>query len=192
MEDSAVSALAKGQVMLFGGVLGCVVLLPGGLSANNGISYYGVHLLTVPVLAVALLSAAGYTRRGLRLLAPVTPGPDFLRRSADAFAVLLVGILLTPYTVGMVMDWTHRGIGSALFVLQLVLGARLVGWTRDAVAAAFWGVQLLGGVASAVYVLRAQGYELETQTLFQLGFGALVLRAAYLLTANPAEVESAG
>ena len=125
MRDPAVGALARGQGLLFGGAVLCVLLDPGGLTANNGVSYYGVRLRTIPVLAVALLGAAVYTRRGLRLLAPATLFPAFVGRSGDAFALLLVGILVTPYTVGTLVDWTHRLLGSALFVVQLVLGARL-------------------------------------------------------------------
>src|SRR5690349_11520411 len=188
LEDSAVRDLGKGQVMLFGGVAGGVVRRPGGLSANNGISYYGVHPLTIPLVAVTLLAAAGYTRRGLRQLAPVTAAPNFLRRCADAFAVLLAGVLLTPYTVNQLVRWSHDGLGATLFVVQLALGARLLGWTRDPLAVAAWGVQLLGAITSAVYGLRSDGYLLETEVLFQLGFGALALRAAYLLSTDTAEV----
>lgn len=190
MDESAVSTLAKGQAFLFGGVTVCVVVRPDGLRANNGISFYGVHPVTVPVLAAGLLGAAWYTRRGLRLAAPSTPAPDLMRRSGNAFALLLVGILVTPYTIGVLVDWTHRGLGSALFVLQLVLGAQLVRWTRDPLAAAYWSVELLGGILSAVYVLRVHGYLLETQLLFQLGFGALVLRTTRRLSARPVEVGS--
>ena len=39
-----------------------------------------------------------------------------------------------------------------------------------------WGVQLLGGVLSAIYVPVAHGSLLETELLFQVGFGALLLR----------------
>jgi hypothetical protein len=46
-------------------------------------------------------------------------------------------------------------------------------------------VQLLGGILSAFFVPATHGYLLETELLFQLGLGALLLRWAYLLTTSP-------
>lgn len=189
MSDPAVVDLARGQAFLFGGLVVCAVVDPGGLTANHGISYYGVQLDTVPILAVGLLGAAWFTRRGLRRLADQTPAAEFVRHSGTAIALLLAGIVVTPYTVATAVDWTHRGLGAALFILQLVLGIRLVAWTRDTVAGAYWAIQLLGGVISAYYVLRVNGYLLESQLLFQLGFGALALRTARLLAARDTDQE---
>lgn len=169
--------LVRGQLWQFGGLALCVALRPEGLSANSGISYYGVYGQTVVPYAAGLLGAAFYTRRGLHAAAPLLPAPDFLRWTGNAFAVLAVGVALTPHTLNALVSWIHRGFGAALFVLQLVLSIRLAGWAgRDRLAIGLLTLQLAGGLASAGYVLRDTGLLLEGQIVFQAAFGAVVIR----------------
>ncbi|MBE3009420.1 hypothetical protein IL992_09440 [Microbispora sp. NEAU-D428] len=163
----------------------CVTLRPEGLAVNHGMSYYGVHWQTVLPYAAGLAGAALFTHRALRDAAARTPSPARLRRMADSFVVLLAGIVLTPYTLGGVVDWAHRGLGAALFVLQLLLAGRLVAWAHgDVAGVAFLLVQFGGGVLAAVYVLQAEGLLIHGEATFQLGF-ALVLARTLPLVAPP-------
>ncbi|TQS22841.1 hypothetical protein [Microbispora hainanensis] len=184
--------VAKGQACLFGGLGVCVTLRPEGLAVNHGMSYFGVHWQTLLPYAAGLAGAALFTSRALRDAAARTPHPAHLRRMAGSFAVLLAGIVLTPYTLGGAVDWAHRGLGAALFVLQLLLAVRLVAWARgDAVGVAFFLVQLGGGVLAAVYVLQTEGLLIHGEATFQLGFALVLARTLPLLappvaTASPA------
>jgi hypothetical protein len=183
MGRGAVADLLRGQVLLFGGLLLCVALRPQSLGANQGISYFGVHWRTVVPYAVGLVCSALFTRRGLRR---IPDGPGYLRAAADAIALLTVGIVLTPFSLNGVVDWTHTLLGAALFLLQLVLAAWLVHWSRGGlVSVLLWLVQLAGGLVAAVYVLPSHGLLIQGQLLFQLGFGALALRTAALGTTMP-------
>ncbi|GAA0391901.1 hypothetical protein GCM10009530_48980 [Microbispora corallina] len=178
----AVGDVVRGEACLFGGIALCVVLRPEGLAANNGMSYYGVHWLTVTPYVGALVGAALFIRRGLRGVAAATPAPEHVRRMADVFVALLIGIVLTPYTLGGAVDWAHRGLGAALFALQLVLGTRLVAWAHgDVLGVAFLLVQLGGGILAAVFVLQPDGLLIHGEATFQLGFGLLLVRVLPLV-----------
>lgn len=177
--------VAKGQACLFGGLGVCVTLRPEGLAVNHGMSYFGVHWQTLLPYAAGLAGAALFTHRALRDAAARTPHPAHLRGMAGSFVVLLAGIVLTPYTLGGAVDWAHRGLGAALFVLQLLLAVRLVAWAHgDPVGIAFFLVQLGGGVLAAVYVLQTEGLLIHGEATFQLGF-ALVLARTLPLLAPP-------
>ncbi|MBP2702309.1 hypothetical protein JOL79_00680 [Microbispora sp. RL4-1S] len=183
----AVGDVARGQASLFAGLVACVAFRPEGLSANNGMSYYGVHWETVAPYAAGLTGAALFMHRALRRTARGTPGPVLVRRLADWFVVLLAGIVLTPYTLGGAVDWAHRGLGAALFVLQLLLGARLVAWAHgDPLSVVLLLVQLGGGVLAAVYVLQANGLLIQGEVTFQLGFGLLLIRTLPRVAPRPA------
>ncbi|GII58370.1 hypothetical protein Pth03_67590 [Planotetraspora thailandica] len=183
MRDRVVGDLVKGQVCLFAGLLLCVTLMPDGLGANHGISYYGVHWETVLPYAASLLGAALFTRKALRATASATPSLGRLRRAADSFALLLGGIVLTPYTLNGAVDWTHRLLGACLFALQLVLAVRLIAWAHgDAFSTVLLALQLVGGVVAAVYVMQDNGFLLQGEATYQLGFGALLIRTIPLLS----------
>ncbi len=193
MTDRAVGDLVKGQLFLFGGLGLCVLVLPAGLSANSGISYYGVHWASSAPYAAGLAGAAWFTRSGLRTAAANTPAPRFVAWAADLFALLLAGVVVTPYTVNSAVDWIHRLLGASLFVLQLVLAGHLVAAVgRDLTSLLLLTVQFGGGVASAIYLLPATGYLFQAQLVFQLGFGLLVIReVARLRRAAPSGLQQA-
>ncbi|MEU7936977.1 hypothetical protein [Microbispora bryophytorum] len=183
--------VAKGQAFLFGGLGVCLTLRPEGLGANHGMSYYGAHWQTALPYAAGLAGAALFTHRALRDAAARTPSPAHLRWMADSFVALLAGIILTPYTLGGMVDWAHRGLGAALFALQLLLAGRLVAWAHgDAAGVVFLLLQLGGGVLAAVYVLQAEGLLIHGEATFQLGF-ALVLARTLPLVAPPIAAPSA-
>jgi hypothetical protein len=169
--------VVSGQILLFGGLVVCVALSPAGLAANKGFSYFGIHWSTVLPYALGVAGCALFTRRALRAAAAVTRAPQRTRQAADAFALLAMGLVVTPDYAENVLAWTHRALGATLFVIQLVLAARLVAWAGgDALSAAFWLAQLGGGIFCALYVLRAEGFLIQGQAFFQLAFGALLVR----------------
>jgi hypothetical protein len=182
MADKVVTDLLRGQACLFGGVLTCVVIKPRGLGANNGICYYGVHWQTLIPYAVALLGSAYFIRKALVAAAGAFPDPVYMRRMAAGLAVTTSGLVVTPYSLGRLFDMTHTILGAVLFVLQLILAARLLRWVSGGFLSLFLVLlQLTGGVIAAIYVLPKQGFLIQGQLLFQLAFGALLVRSTYFL-----------
>lgn len=182
MPRRVIGDVVSGQMCLVAGMLACVALKPHGLTANDGISYYGIFTRTVMPYAFALIGSALFVRRALHRAAPASPAPEYLRGTADRLAAMSAGVVLTPYNANLVFDWTHTALGAAVFILQLVLGARLLAWTGgDAWVAGLLAAQFAGGVFCAVYVLPEHGFLLQGQIAFQLAFGGLLIRTAHLL-----------
>jgi hypothetical protein len=186
MTRKVIGNLVLGQACLFGGLMICVALKPKGLTANDGISYYGIFVRTAVPYAFALLGSVLCVRRALRWSAPSSPNPAYLHRVANWLAAMSLGVVLTPYSASLLFDWAHTLLGAAVFVLQLVLGAQLLNWSGgDAWVAAFLVTQFLSGVVCAVYVLPKHGWLIQGQVAFQLAFGALLMRTARVMTPQP-------
>jgi hypothetical protein len=187
MTRKVVGNLILGQGLLYVGLLMCVALKPDGLGANDGISYYGIFRQTVVPYAITLLGPGYFTWTALRAAAPFAPAPVYLRRMTSCLAALSVCVVLTPYSANLVFDWVHTLSGSALFVLQLVLGLRLLGWSGgDAWTAGLLVAQFACGVFCAIFVLPKHGFLLQGQVAFQLAFGALLVRTMRLLVPQAA------
>lgn len=174
--------LACGQAFLYAGVLLCVLMRPGGLGANSGISYFGVHRDTVIPYTIALVGCAMLTCRGLRAAAAASPAPKLLRGSANALAAVSFGIALTPYSVSGLFDWLHTIFGAVLFILQLTLAVQFLRWTDgDLLTALLLVAQCVGAVIAAIFVLPKEGFLIHGEVAFQIAFGALMIRTFSLL-----------
>lgn len=183
MTRKVIGNLVLAQACLLGGLLICVALKPKGLTTNDGISYYGIFARTVVPYAFALLGSALCLRRALRWTAARSPKPAYLGSAANWLATMSAGVVLTPYSAGLLFDWAHTMLGAAVFVLQLVLGAQILGWTAgDAWVATFLAAQFISGVFCAIWVLPKHGWLIQGQVVFQLSFGALLIRTARVLT----------
>lgn len=186
MTRKVIANLVLAQACLFGGLMICIGLKPKGLAANDGISYYGIFARTFVPYAFALLGSALCVRRALRWAAPVSPSPAYLHRMANGLAAMSAGVVVTPYSANLLVDWVHTLLGAAVFILQLVLGAQLLNWSGgDAWVATFLVTQFLSGVFCAVYVLPKHGWLIQGQLAFQLSFGALLIRTVRVLTPQP-------
>jgi len=162
-----------GQLFLYGGLLACVLLKPAGLAANDGISYYGIFRETFLPYAVGLLGTAYFAVRAVGQL-PESERP--LRTALKIYTPLIVGIVITPYAAGQWMDYLHTACGSALFSLQLILSGYLIWRLKYAWwATALSLVELAAGILSLIYLNPTHGFLFQTQTIFQLAFGALLI-----------------
>lgn len=161
------------QALLYAGLVVCVLIKPSGLAANDGISYYGIYRETFLPYAIGLLGAAYFAVRTIDQL-PVHE--RLLRLSLKIYAPLIVGIVITPYAAGWLMDYLHTACGAALFSLQLLLSCYLA-WRLHYV----WWVlflvltELTSGLLSAIYLGPAYGFLFQTQIIFQGAFGALLV-----------------
>lgn len=172
--------LLTGFLLAAVGIVVCIIVQPAGLAANNGISYYGGRLATIVpyVLALGVYSLT-YHKIAKRLpgRAPYPP----LAGAFKLWSVLLVAVMLTPYDLSGFMYDLHTTFGCMLFFSQLVVS----GWVAfslvgDKLSRGLWTIQFLSGVVAAIYVLPAEGFELQAQVAFQLAFS---LQMAYGLQA---------
>jgi hypothetical protein len=151
-------------------MMACLILRPEGLTIDFGISYYGTMVSTAIPYSIGLLSCAVLLwstsgHEGLEF-------PPAYRWSLRVFAVLLIGVMLTPYNVGWWFDKVHTTVGSIAFVIAILQ----VGWL--AISSNFdrrfsldWIVMFLAGALCAWWVPQRHGYLIEAQFAFLIAFG---------------------
>ncbi|MFA5004426.1 MAG: hypothetical protein WC498_04090 [Candidatus Saccharimonadales bacterium] len=173
----AAKTILWGQLCLLVGLALCAIIRPEGLTTNNGISYYGIFHQTVVPYMLGLLGAAYFCSRAADKL------PSPLNTALRISALLIVGIVVTPYAVASWVDYLHTAFGSALFSLQLVLS----GWVVWKLKLPWWGIVLFAiefgaGVLSASYLNPTSGFLIQSQAIFQFAFGTLLVLGLQKLT----------
>lgn len=174
MKSQAWRTIIWGQVCFYVGLLIAVVLRPAGLSANSGISYYGIFAQTFIPFEVSLIGAAICTWFCARYITETGLRP--IRDSLFVIAVLTCIVAITPYSYANLMNTIHRMAGTLLFTLQLILSFWLIVklhhvlWTILLTAA-----ELVAGIACALYLYPTHGYLFQAQVLFQFFFSALLI-----------------
>ena len=170
--DSARTNLLIGIWLFAAAITLCVLLQPQGLRLDFGLSYYGSQPLTVLPFALGVGGGALllWSSAGFEL-------PGFLRRTMRLFAICLVGVLLTPYRAGPVFDDLHTAIGSLAFLLALLQVAWIAARYRPrGVHLLDLALQLVAGVACALWVPTKTGYLLEAQLVFLAAWANSMLR----------------
>ncbi len=167
------------QAVFFASLAWCYSMEHGPQTSIDGISYYGVHLRTLPVLLVGYLVAAFGLWRTADYVrsAEVSPVAWWGLRIV---ALSLVALLLTPYDRGPVLNWSHMTIGVAGALCQLAISRRLldVRWTARSVAG--FAVQLTGGLVAAASLPNWHfPYLLLGEIVYQVGFGWCLVEWTY-------------
>ncbi len=161
-----------GQIWLYAWLIIAILLRPSGLIANSGVSFYGIYLSTVIPYSIALLGAAYWNWH----CADELTEPVWLSQSLRLISLCLIGISLTPYSLGLIFDDAHTTIGALLFIVQLVTSARIAFLLhRRLITVLLWFIELTAGIVSAIYVLSDHGYLLQSQVVFQLAFASIIL-----------------
>ncbi|MDA8373196.1 MAG: hypothetical protein M0Z91_02895 [Actinomycetota bacterium] len=174
----ALAAYEQGLRLLVGGELAMAVTLVAcmGVSYSQaastyGVSYYGVHLDTLWILALGFIATSYLLYRSAKSIDPASP-PAGVSLSLKVLAVGLIALLLTPYTAGTFFNWTHMIIGASVFGLQMAVGAILafkvladrLGWLGLV-------IEFSGGVLAALslpdHMLTCM---LQGEIVFQVGF----------------------
>ncbi|HEV2412364.1 MAG TPA: hypothetical protein VGS28_01000 [Candidatus Saccharimonadales bacterium] len=162
------------QLCFYIGLAICIAVRPRSLAANSGISYFGIYASTFAPYAVALLGSSVLSL--IAVSQRSVCAPKILRATFIIFLLLTLGIIATPYTFSSLFDWAHTILGSILFSLQLVLIAWLT--LRQLRTPQAFGLLLFvfaSGVAAAIYVRPAHGFLIQSQILFQIGFGLFMI-----------------
>ena len=173
------------QLAFFTSLIVCWMVAGGDRASTNGISYYGVYLPTLPIIALGYLSASvGLWRTAtyfkyLDQAKVVVFGLRFI-------AIGLIGLLLTPYTVNGYFNFGHTLLGVTGALTQVTMAIVLLrplhswrGWLAFA-------VQIGGGlVAFAALPDWKFGYLLQGETIFQIGFGWCLIELTFQVKRLP-------
>ena len=158
-------------------VIVCSLILFDHSVSVYGISYWGIRLETVPILAIGLMATS------LMLFQAASRLPDQkpFTYTAACFRVVGVGailLLLTPYTAGTFFNWAHMTIGATFFLAQTATSGYLYfklprdSWLSSAIL-----VQLFGGILAMLSLPdNLLTFMLQGEVLFQIGFALFINR----------------
>ncbi len=171
----ALRSLLMAESVVAIALLACVSIEFNANASIYGISYYGVHLRTVWVLALGFLIGGFFLYRSAIALSPHRPW-GLLSSSLRVVAVGLVLLILTPYTLDTFFNWAHMTIGAAIFGFQMLVGfMTLRTMLRDPLAWLGVTVQLIGGVIAALSLPdHMLTYMLQGEIIFQSGFALAI------------------
>lgn len=171
MNRPAARYVIYGQACFYTGLLICVILKPQGLTANGGISYYGVYRETILPYVLALLGPAYFLIKTAELY--TESSQKLIRYTLTAFGLLTIGVLITPDSL---IDGIHRAFGIPLFSFQLLFSLWLVlRLDYKPLAILLAAMEFAGGLFSLIWLSPIHGWSFESQVIFQAGFGGLLV-----------------
>ncbi|HUD07465.1 MAG TPA: hypothetical protein VMQ52_00045 [Candidatus Saccharimonadales bacterium] len=164
------------QLCLFVSMLMCIAIKPKGLAANGGISYYGTFLETAVPYTIGILGGAYFGYRLAKTLHKASL--KYVRLALIVISILSIGIVLTPYSINAVLDWTHTILGSIIFILELVISGWVIkSFEYDSTILVLGLLEFICGVLAAIYTRPPHGFLIQSQLLFQLFFGIILYRS---------------
>lgn len=167
--------LILSQVSFFGFLAVCILLIPEGLAANRGISFYGAHPADILPLGLGFLTSSYFLLQAARTMPSHTPAERLAIIALRLMTVLIIGVLITPYSLGYIVDVIHTIIGAALFILQLAMAIWLLAViVPDWQTVALLVTQLAGGFISLFSLINILPFLIQGQILFQVAFGLLL------------------
>jgi hypothetical protein len=183
-EWSAAGLLRGAGVVLAVSVCVCVALTWGHTNIDDGLSWFGTLGRTVAPYAIGLLATSALLWAVLRRI-PTVPAAAPTRAVLAWTAALLVGLAVTPYTVGPWLETVHRIVGSLLFVGQLAYSIWVARERRRPLDAVLVAVELVAGVVCFLYfVIGLMGVMLIGQVVFQAAAFTVIYRELRRLEAR--------
>ncbi len=170
----AARSISYGLIAAFTLLLICILIRPAGLSANDGLSYFGSFKNTIIPYSAAFFLNAYFYWEAARVLVNNNKLHNYVAYGLRVMALLLTGLVLTPHTL---VNPIHTAIGTTLFVFQLVLSIWLLvkidfSWQNLGLVC----IELCGGLISFYYLPKPHGLLLQGQVIFQLAFGILLCK----------------
>lgn len=172
-----------GQASLLISVLLCIIILPQGLFANDGISYYSSHKATILPYILGLLSVALFSFKLSRSL----PGNSHLvlRLGFKTITFLIIAVVIVPYGISYTFEYIHTLLSAALFLVQFLM----MWWLAFKIKTDIINLALLLLLAAemiitVMYLDPKAGYLLEGEVAFQLTFGLAAYRTIKYVIEN--------
>jgi hypothetical protein len=172
--------LVATQVVFFVCVALCATVAYPRDAEVYGISYYGVHAPTLPLVATGYGVGAVGMWRTAKYFAPLDVPPIFAP-GLRVIAVALPMLLLTPFNHGSFFNWAHMMIGITIGVTQMSVSTYLLFRQRRSATTLAFFVQLAGGIVAALS-LPDWGFNhmLEGELVFEVGFAWCLILWTYV------------
>jgi hypothetical protein len=172
--------LVATQVVFFVCVALCVVSTYPHDAEVYGISYYGVHAPTLPLVAIGYGVGAVGLWRTAKYFAPLQV-PAVFSPGLRVIALALPLLLLTPFNHGTFFNWAHMMIGIVIGVTQMSVSTYLLFRQRRRGTTIAFFLQLAGGIVAALS-LPDWGFDhmLEGELVFEVGFAWCLILWTYV------------
>jgi hypothetical protein len=163
--------LLAGAAMLFTVTAGaCAVARHDSQVMTDGLSWFAAHQPTVVPFVSSMSVVAFLLLAVARQLDAESPAGPLLRTTVSLIAILLLGVLATPYDVDTFFNWTHMILGGTLFALQFALSGWLWWRSREPVIAGLAILQFVVGLLALGSLIGVVDVLLYAQIVFQLVF----------------------
>ncbi len=165
----------------------CIALEPNSFLHNAPASYYGTLARTILPYAAGMLSAVYFLFKAWQGLDD-RPKLRVIKASIGIIALLMLGLLVIPYSVNALFFDIHRILAIALLVIVLVVSIYIVGFVdrrpRNLLIISFELIAtalLVLSQASHVIALAGLG-----ELLLNLAFTLLICNTVHDLLSKPA------
>jgi hypothetical protein len=169
------------QSLFFFALAWCLILNHSATAESDGISFYGVHHETLPLLIGGY--AAAFVGLWVTSTHFKTAGvPTLTWVGLRAIAILLFVLLAAPYNRGGLLMWTHMIAGIAGALVQIEVALQLIRESRTLRTVLGLVVLLFGGVLAAASLPDWHfEYLLQGEIVFQIGFSWCLIEWTYAL-----------
>ncbi|HET8669676.1 MAG TPA: hypothetical protein VFM05_03330 [Candidatus Saccharimonadales bacterium] len=140
-------------------------------------SSFGIYARTILPYGLGFLACGYFTIAAVRTIEYKDHHATMLARALLLLALLLLGILLTPYSVNAVFSWSHTLIAATLFLCELMLAVWFIYLHANTVNWLLFALQCFGSLLAALSLVNLFDYMLAGQLITQLAFGAQLDRA---------------
>lgn len=169
------------QLFFFTVLVVCLFINHSPTTENDGISFYTVYHLTIPLIVPGFcVGAYGMWRTAMSFESADVPAMAVVGlRVVSAGLVLL---LVTPFNKGTLVNWTHMAVGVLTALGELAVCGSLVARVRSRRTLLAFGVTLIGGVLAAASLPDWPfHYLLQSEIVFEIGFSWCLVEWTYAL-----------
>jgi len=187
-DDRARHFLLVTQLVFFAVIAVCVLIDHGTTAQNDGISFYAVYHLTLPLIVPAFCFAAYGMWRTSTFFAS-TDAPSLTVLGLRLIAIGLLLLLVTPFNRGTLLNWTHMTIGVLVAVVEMLICALLLRQHRTNRSVAALLVSIVGGAVAAASLPDWHiPYLLVGEIVYEVGFAWCLIEWTYALHARAQRV----
>lgn len=180
-EPKARHVLLVTQLFFFSVLAICYFINHSATAEADGISFYGVYHVTIPLLVPAFLGSSYGLWRTSTYFAS-SDAPPLTVVGLRLLCVALIALLVTPFNKGTFLNWTHMTIGVIAALVELSICLLLLVQHRSPRSLAAFSLALVGGVLAAVSLPDwSFSYLLQGQTIFEIGVGWCLIEWTYAL-----------
>ncbi len=168
-----INLIILAEIILFLGLFISILLKPESLSINNGISYFGIIGRTIPTYILSLVGSSLI----IAYFSFFNIKKFYLIKYLLIFIfIFVIGLVIFPYNINNFYSKMHELFGVLIFVSELVISFYIaIIFKKRWINSFLLFIELIAGILSAFYLNPSTGFLLQSQMLYQLAFGLILI-----------------